>query len=307
MATQVVHINSFNRDSGTVGNFRVTFADGLIRSPTNDYDTVLIEPILMTINRSWPSVSIPDNTFVLIKYNTSTMEAGVNTITIDPGYYTTNPGSASNWIIYLNTLLACDFSVEFNPTSYRLKFNILDPKFGYQMVFNTWVCFMFGFEYNASVSFGGPGNPSYVISDLPIRMSLESLLLVHTDLCLQPNNVVSNIIVSNNNNNNVSTTHSSDVFLAVALNGAAPYDTITWETTGGGSSKPFELTNPDITHLNVYLTDEFGRSIEPAFDYTISFRISYVSKNMNVSGIQQSVSTINDYLRYLVLSLAPPE
>ncbi len=113
-------------------------------------------------------------------------------------------------------------------------------------------------------------------------MSLESLLLVHTDLCLQPNNVVSNIIVSNNNNNNVSTTHSSDVFLAVALNGAAPYDTITWETTGGGSSKPFELTNPDITHLNVYLTDEFGRSIEPAFDYTISFRISYVSKNMNV-------------------------
>jgi hypothetical protein len=281
-----MNLNSYNRTTGTTQNWTVDFATNLIQSSAGFYDSIKIEPLQCVISRSWYTIDTPDNVFIF------TTNSFGSEIIIPPAFF-----NIQTFIQYLENVLPV-MTVTWIQLTNQFVFSVTDPSdtntYGFD--FDTQACALFGFDLFTNNLTFDVNNP--LTSIHPVKMCLESVLLVHTDLPL-----VSNSVIGNLTDTFVS---ESNTLLKIPLGGVLPFDLCVWRSQGKHIYL-YELTERCIQSINFYLTDEFARPISPHFDWTISLRLEYYTFDQDPQvEMKYTLKSINDYLRYLALHKLTP-
>jgi hypothetical protein len=272
--TQIIHINSYNRLRGTPDDFVISLGHGLLKTDSPGH--IMLEPVQCVINRSWQTVDQTNNLFQIYD------GAELVDVVIPSGWY-----NVKNFLQALQALLA-DFSIGWSPTTNRYIFHPPNDTKVYRFIFSTWACSLMGFNLGTELecSYNNP-----LESDLPVKMTHESVVLVHTDLPRQHMTAVDNLLTEE--------MRESDILLKIPIT-TAPFDNLVWRANSTGICK-YTLATQNITELRIWLTDEFDRPLKAAYDWTMTLRVEYYADE-TVNQVENTLSNIRDYLRYMVLS-----
>jgi len=279
--TQIIHINSQNRISGTPGNFTVNFKNELFKVDRPN-GVIRVEPIQVVLHRSWYSVDTTCNTFQ-ISNGTETLD-----YTIDVGFY-----NVESFLFVLQGLLPT-WIVGYDPVTSRYWYQPPNDGNTYTLLFPTYAAHLLGFNINttATVSYDAP-----IYSSFPAKMTIETVILVHINFPRQRYTAVDNL------NLNSPDFQESDIFVKCPVN-VMPFDTLVWRANAV-DVVAFDLALRNIDSLNIYLTDEYGRAINPPYDWTISFRNTYFENADPFKSIQTTLTSIANFLHYIALEDAP--
>jgi len=252
--------------------FKVDWPNGVIR----------VEPIQVVLHRSWYSVDTTVNTFQ-ISNGTETLD-----YTIPPGFY-----NVETFLFLLQGLLPT-WLVGWDPVTRRYFFQPPDDGNTYTLIFLTYAAHLLGFNINttATLSYSAP-----IYSNFPAKMTIETVVLVHINFPRQRYTAVDNL------NLNSAGFQESDIFVKVSIN-VMPFDTLVWRANGV-DIVGFDLALRSIDSLNIYLTDEYGRALNPPYDWTISFRVTYFKEADPFKSIQTTLTSIANFLHYIALEEAP--
>jgi len=244
---------------------------------TNNIGFIRVEPVQVVLYRSWYSVDSTCDTFLYttdgVHFTTVTIPTGFLTI---PGLLDKLQALMPGWLLGWVALTGQWY---FQP-----------PNDGniYMLIFPNLAALLLGFPVACtSVPFT---YYSPLISQNPAKITIENLILVHVNFKKQSWAAVDNLL---------GPMQESDIFVKVIMD-AAPLSLCTWRTTGR-ETQFYDLAAKNIDALNVYLTDKFGRAINPACNWTLSFRVTIFETQSPLVGIQATLTTMNNYLHFLAL------
>jgi hypothetical protein len=283
---QIVHINSYNRISGTPYDYVVEFANGLIRLDGDG--SIKLEPIQAVMNRSWYTVDDTNNNVQIEWSNPDGSDAMVLLVVIPTGFY-----NVKSFMDALSKALPI-FVVGWEPIQSKYVFTPQDDGKIYKIVCTSWLCSLMGFELGTQyeLSYNAP-----LKSALPIKMTHESVVLVHCDLAKSTNTAVDNF-------NSLLDMRESTIVVKIPID-KPPFDNLIWRSMSPGIVS-FDLATTNITSLRVWLTDEFLRPLKVAYDWTMTLKFTIrEGKNSGLSDANNMISllsSIKDYLHYQVLS-----
>ena len=273
---QLVHLSSAARVSGSAGNAVFDITPGLIQA--DDGELMSVSLLSAAISRSWYSVVTGMND----SFRVSVAGGGTSTVTISQGYHT---------ILTLKAALQAAlpiWAVQLDKLTNRFSFT--PPNDGKQrtLLFTNACCELLGFQLSdAPVAL----YPNAIVSTRPARLNSESAVLVHCSLPFARNACVT--LLQAGARAALSTT------LASIPCTAAPFDVITQQTSDSAADSLMLLTN-HVHSLSVWLTDQEGRSLEPAYDWTLTLRIEY--KRQENRQMEQDIASIRRYVQYFMLN-----
>ena len=275
--SQIIHINSVNRVSGTPGDFRVQMDHALHRLE-NFKGTIRVEPVQCVVNRSWYTIDDSNNTFAVFDGET------LYEYEVPVGFY-----NVKSFIQTLGDLLKgwlLGWEQLTNTYSFRPPNNGLT----YNLIMSSYVCVLMGLDFGKEyeVSYDAP-----LRSLRPVKMTHESVLLVHSELPRSKMSAVDNL--------NTPQMRESTILLKIPIL-EAPFDNLCWRSNSRDIIS-FDLTQSYLSQMHIWLTDEFGRAIRPAYDWTISLRVDYIENTVDQQ--RETVDllrSIKDYVRFAILS-----
>jgi hypothetical protein len=274
--SQIIHINSFNRIRGNPSDFTINFSNALFHN-SSGRSRIKVEPIQCVVNRSWYTVDNTNNLFQLSN--------GVGTINyiIPTGFY-----NVKTFLALLQSFLPT-WTLGYNDITNKYFYKPPYDGQTYTLMFPTIASYLLGFNVYEEVacSYSYP-----VYSSIPIKMSHESVLLIHSDLPKDNFSSVDNILTSE--------MKESKVLIKIPIT-CPPYDNLVWRSNSRDITS-FWLSTHYVNDLRIWVTDEFGRSLNLAFDWTMSLRVEYYEEVNQIDVIAQSVSSIKDYFRLLILN-----
>lgn len=281
---QVVHIGSANRRTGTIGDFRISMPHTLLRGEQGQGNRIFVAPIDCVMSRSWYTVNVTNNSFEVRRSGDEWL-----LVTLPVGYYDANQLRAS----IHDALLACgqDWRITYSMTQNKYTFVPPEDGYVYQFKFANKCAWLLGFDV-ADVPIGNADLP--FVSTRPIRVNAESTVLVHVDFPRVKYNCVSNI----------ETTQfaESDILFKIPIT-VQGMDTIFYQAQDDNSFKQ-ELSSFELYDMRILLTDELGNRLEPAYDWTMTLRVEYVSagRDKDMLGLLQAANRIADDVRLMILS-----
>ena len=277
--SQLIHINSSNRTSGTIHDFTIDLGNRLF-ALDDARGRIRVCPTQLVINRSWYTVadSINDR-FDLFDGTTLT------TVVLPSGYY-----NYKNFMTALQNLLP-GWLVEWSILLAKYKVTPPNDTKTYTLYFTTPAAELMGFSLGDEkvTSFETP-----LFSDRPIRMNRETVVLVHASFAKERFAAVDNVLTT--------TMKESDIFIKAPVE-KAPFDNLVWRVQHLDINS-FYLSTTSLSSVRFYLTDEYDRPLVPAYDWTMSIRVDHEPRD-KLDMMQSSIDRIRDYIRYLVLQPMP--
>ena len=273
--SQVVHINSANRVTGTIQDFTVAFAPNLLRADGAGY--LVLEPVQAVVNRSWYTVDETNQLFQIFDGDTLT------DYVIPKGFY-----NLKSFLLAISLLLP-DWAIGWDPIVSHYVYTPPDDGKTYKLLCPTWLCSLLGFSLGSEheCSHSEP-----LRSDFPVKMTHESVLIVHCDVPKARGTAVDNLLTMEMN--------ESTTLIKVPIT-AAPFDNLVWRANAPGIVS-YELNTTNVTQMRFWVTDEFDRPLKLAYDWTMSLRFDHYTDVSDSSQMARSLARMSDYLRYLILS-----
>lgn len=230
------------------------------------------------ISRSWYSVVAGTND----SFTVATAGVGTSTITITEGYHTiltlkaTLQAQLASWTVQLDKLTN--------------RFSFTPPNDGKKrtLTFTNACCELLGFQLSDAPS---ATYPAAIVSTRPARLNSESAVLVHCSLPFARNACVT--LLQSGQRAALSTT------LASIPCTAAPFDVITWQAANAGDDS-LVLLNNHVHSIQVWLTDQEGRALEPAYDWTLTLRVQY--ERPPSQQMEHDIASIRRYVQYATLT-----
>lgn len=282
----MLYINSANRDidSASVSDFRVTFAESLIRGASSEKLSCEVTDVCM--NRSWYTFSATVNSFQV---------NGV-TLSLPVGYYTV-ASLRSELVILLNTITpgwTVGYTARTNTFTYGPA--LATPNISYTFTFNNAIAALLGFRVSDTPTVvSGSSMTSY----LPVKVNLESTVLVHSDLpktrCASLDNAV-----DANSAPGISVFRESDVLISVPIT-VSGFDNISYTTSGSGIYSA-DLALNYLHRLRFWVTDELGNPLSLQYDWTLALKLSFTSTSGPKDSLPGDVKRISDDVRLMILS-----
>jgi hypothetical protein len=277
--TELLYVNSRNRISGTPWDFVVKLPNHML-CMVGRPGRIRVSVIDAIINRCWYSVQDNNNTF--------SISDGTHTTTYDipVGYHT------SKTIRSVLTALLPTWTVSWDKYTDLCVFTPPDDGKTYTMTFLDAVCELFGFNLISDAPSGTHAAP--IVSAHPIKVNRENAVLIHTDIPRIENAVVDNILQP--------TFCESDILIKIPID-VAPFANLIY-TANSNELFSFFTSASNLNDMRIYLTDEYGRSLQVAYDWTLTLKADYLYDEPPGRSIQDNLSRITDYLKLMILSNA---
>ncbi len=281
--TQLLHISSAGRTSGSIGDFTLDVPHGLVRAAATG--RVRISVVSCSVSRSWYSITPQNN---VLTVTSSAGSGGSGAFAFQPGYYT---------VLTLRAAAAAllpAWAVTYDRVSNTFTFRPPNDGATYTLAAGGALRLALGL----AVGGGATGTHAAPIrSALPSRVSAETSLLVRSNLPLRKGSVADNY--------GGTEMRESNVLLEMPIN-APPFDTLSYQNGGGEPQHAFELTTTHLQDLRLWLTDETGAPIEPAFDWTLVLKVTMGATGTVQDVIAHKLDDLLVYVKYAVWSLFPP-
>ena len=295
--TQLLHVSSAGRTSGTIGDFYIDVPHGLVRAAATG--RVRVSVVSCSVSRSWYSIT-PQNNVLTVTSSSGlspplggggsavTSGTSATSVTFQPGYYT---------VLTLRAAAAAllpGWAVTYDRVSNTYAFR--PPNDGATHTLAAAGALRLALGLGPSGS-GGGTFAAPIRSALPSRVSAETSLLVRSSLPLRKGSVVDNYAGGE--------MRESDVLLEMPIN-APPFDTLSYQNGGGEPQHSFELATTHLQDLRLWLTDERGAPIEPAFDWSLVLKVTMGAAGSVHDVIARKLDDLLVYVKYAVWSLFPP-
>jgi hypothetical protein len=253
----------------------VAFNHGLLKM---DHEGVIVlEPVQAVVSRSWYTVDTTNNTFQIFDGTT------INDYVVTTGWYNLKT------FLYALTILLPSWSIGWDPMKSKYVFTPPNDGITYKMLFPTWLCSLLGFNLGEEfeLSFYEP-----LTSTIPVKMTHESVLMIHCDVPKQKYSAVENLQTAD--------MRESTVLLKVPLT-CAPLDNCVWRSNGNDIIS-YELSTSNITSIRFWVTDEYNRPLLLPYDWTMTLRFSFFSETSDSKTMVSLLSSMRDYARLLILN-----
>lgn len=273
--SQLIFINSKNRVRGDKNDFYININDGLVKTETKD-DILQFSIVDAVISRSWYSIQSNNNTFQVLNITDNI----TTTYDIPEGYY--NVTTLLSVIKGLLPLWVITYDKQTNKYVYQPPNNSKQYKFIFLEVATSY---LFGFDTTEQplASYASP-----LTSTNPVKVNAETSVIIHSDIPKIKNSCIDNISSTKFFN--------SDIVCVIPIN-ASPFDNIVYSNQNDNYT--FTLSSKSLNMVRFYLTDEFNRSIQVPFDWTMTIKIEYIKED---NYIKETVGRIADYIKYALLS-----
>lgn len=274
--SQIIFVNSKQRLSGTPYDYIINFNDGLLKADKKGFMKLTV--LEATINRSWYSIQAGANSFNIV----DNMD-NVTTITFPVAYYNA---------IDLRSAL-----VGLMPNGWVVTYDRKTNKFTFKMTTMTegeTFTFVFSNSLNEVLGFHDGESPfvtfdnDTIVSSVPIRVSEENAVVIHTDL---PRRKFSSI--DNHDKNNKSFKEAT--LLAKIPIEVQPFDNIVYVMSS--PTFVYDLTAESISTVRVWVTDENDRKLQLPHDWSMTLKIEFMKYNEH-----DPLLDVRDYLKLMVLS-----
>ena len=266
--TQIININSYYRSSGNINNFTVNLNNLVLKLEEGNNGYIKIEPVQVCIPRSYYSVNENNNMF----------QVDDGTITIDIVFPVGNY-NVKTFLSALQTFFP-DWLIAWHESLNKYYFKPPNDGKTYTFYFPTFCSELMGFHKGSTIVITHD-NP--VFSVKPVRMHVESVLLVHASFPKIKHAVVDNLLNSE--------LRESDIIAKVPIN-CPPYDNLIWRANARDVLS-FQLSAHYITDLRLTITDEYNNLVPLMHDWTCTFRIEYYLN-------EDPLNTMNSYMSQLV-------
>jgi hypothetical protein len=275
--SQIVFINSKQRLSGTPYDYIINFNDGLLKADKKGYMQLTV--VEATINRSWYSIQEGANSFNILDKNDN-----VTTITFPVAYY-----NAIDLRSALVGLMPTGWEVTYDRKTNKFRFRYTNMQQGdmFKFVFSNSLNEVLGFHDGES-PFVTIDNDT-IVSSVPIRVSEENAVVIHTDL---PRRKFSSI--DNHDKNNKSFKEAT-VLAKIPIE-VQPFDNIVYVMSS--PTFVYDLTANSISTVRVWVTDENDRKLILPHDWSMTVKIEFKKYDDN----SDPMLDVRDYLKLMVLS-----
>jgi hypothetical protein len=260
---------------------------------------VKVSVVSCSVSRSWYSIT-PKNNVLTVARGTSAASVtssagggGSGSFTFQPGYYT---------VLTLRAAAAAllpAWAVTYDRVSNTYTFRPPDDGATYTLAAAGALRLALGLGSGAN----GGTHAAPIRSVLPSRVSAETSLLVRSSLPMRKGSVADNYARAGTVGG--TEMRESDVLLEMPIN-APPFDTLSYQNGGGEPQHAFELTTTHLQDLRLWLTDETGAPIEPAFDWSIVLKVTMGAAGTVQDVIARKLDDLLVYVKYAVWSLFPP-
>ena len=159
----------------------------------------------------------------------------------------------------------------------------------------TWYKFVFNNSLYEVLGFNEGEQPIFtiaaptVVSTVPIRVSEENAVIIHTDIARRK-------FSSIDNHDTVNKNFKEATILAKIPIEAPPYDNIIYHI-----QEPifmYDLTADSLTTVRVWITDENERKLQLPFDWSMALKFDFIPNASNNDPIME----VRDLLKLMVLS-----
>lgn len=267
--TQLIYISSQYRTSGTPDNFTTSLPAGILHNEFGGRTKITVTDLI--INRCFYSIRASNNDFSVVNNGTKI------SVRIPVGNY-----DLDQWLATLNTLLP-GWTISHNEINGLCTFNTPGPGYGFE--FKDKSSYLFGFLPHDKPS------GSQIISSFPLRLNLESFLTIHHNLPKVTNSAVNNFRQTN--------AQESDVLIRVPVN-VPSFANIIYQNVNDDFS--FYTSASHVSELELSIKDEHKDEIGPfPYDWSITLRIDYESKNDPIESILSILKNLNDKITLLAL------
>jgi hypothetical protein len=266
MRRQLVFVSSRDRHTGTVGSFQVVLGDSVIKR--DDGCVVSFALVEATIPRSWPSLRQGENSFWV---------NGVQCLLPTDAYL-----NAADLRAAIQALLPPQWLVSFSRQTAKLTFTAPSPG-GTLTIPSAAMRTVLGFNSDTLAFTVGSGLTR--TSDRPIRVSGENAVLVHADL---PQGHMASVLGGT----------ASQVIAKIPLR-VPVFANIVYED----STSAYEFRVPslqDVSALNLWLTDENNRPLEPSHDWSMTLRVTHDPLG-DTPGGRTAMDKVADTLQLMLL------
>lgn len=276
--TSMLYINSANRDIDSVGpgDFRVTFGNSLVQGSGGE--TLSVEVTDVCMNRSWYTVNSTNDVFMINNVAYS----------LPVGYYTVASLRSSLSVILPTWIIAYDGRTN------KFLYTAPTDTTSYTFSFQSQASSLFGFGINDTPTIAaGATLQSY----LPIKVNLESSVLIHCDLQKIRCAALDNTLVSTSISG-VSAFRESDILISVGID-VPPFSNILYTSSGTGIYSA-DLSQNTINRLRIWVTDELGNPLALQYDYSLALKLVFTSKTEN--SMDSYVKQLANDVRLMILS-----
>jgi hypothetical protein len=105
--------------------------------------------------------------------------------------------------------------------------------------------------------------------------------------------------------------HEADTLITLALDAnSAPGSLVTWQATAPPyQSYGYDMSSLSITSINIWLTDDIGRFINPFTDWSMTLRFEFYNSKVAAPSdpdMLNLVKNLGTYIKYYILKRTPP-
>ncbi|KAG2454189.1 hypothetical protein HYH02_001224 [Chlamydomonas schloesseri] len=257
--TQLIHISSANRRSGTPADFWVTLPHAAIKLDRTR-GRIKVSVVSAVVNRSWYSVTAANSTWSVLDGSTTT------NLTLPEGYYD---------VISLRTALAAllpGWGVTYLRVTNKFRFQPPPDGKTYRFSLPGYAYELLGFQRGAQPT---GTNASPLVSQRPVKLNRENSVCVHASLPKERGAVVDNLATSG--------------FVESHVLVAIPIDNITF-AANESDMYTYTLTAQHLDDIRFWVTDDTGRALELQYDWCLTLRITYTEGDDAMDALSSSVA-----------------
>jgi hypothetical protein len=284
-------INTANRTFGTIQSASFEFPSSVV-AMDNRVETVYIVPTQFVTRRSWPAVDAYNNSFTISGVIAATRVAiAPSSITIPVGNY-----NVQTFLAAVQVALPTNWVVAWDPVDNTYIFTPPNDGVDYTIIFPNYIALQCGFPYDPSASYSlSSSNPLKSVQ--PVKMMIESLLLLNTTFPLAPSSDIDNITSVDGS------LQDTSALLKIPLE-MPPYDLLVWRAHDVDLQRK-RVSNSKITRVDVTITDEFGRALQMTDDWTASFVVEYwapTKVSTTLASMLQELSLMRKSMHFIALT-----
>jgi hypothetical protein len=285
-----VTLSSYNKLSGSVSNAKFAFPSII----TNSRARVFVTPTFFTVDRSWYSVDQDNNSFQVSKVAGDADDPDIVTLVFAPGNYN---------VFNFMALVICQLDAAFGQGAWCVTYDKVTAKFTftppddgltYYFRFANWLSAQMGFaECGPNTDHHSMTHAAPLVSEVPVAMVHEKLLLINSDLPFVPGSSLNNFTPSG-------AVHDGNVLLAVPLARCEQVGTLEWSKADSNISKWRLMEGVDFREINISFTDEFLKPILIQTSWVLSMDIDYYEV-ASTQKMMKELTTMREALDYLAL------
>ena len=275
---QLIFISSKQRLSGSAHDFMLNFNDGMLKAEKGGFMRLTV--VEATINRSWYSIQDGANTFQIIESHET--YDNVIDITFPVAYY-----NAIDVRSTLSGLLPSGWTITYDRKTNKFTFTRdRDGTPSTRFVFTNSLYEVLGLQKGEEPTFTMVN--SVVTSSVPIRVSEENAVVIHTNLPRKKYSSVDNHDVINQN-------FKESTILSKIPILAPPFDNIVYQVST--PTFTYDISADNISAVRVWLTDENEKVLQVPYDWSMTWSIEYLPLES-----QNPLNDIKDYMKLMILS-----